>query len=380
MSLDQAALDLLSKAFRPHAPIDDPASFVGRRAELERVRDSLFQPGLQIVIFGERGAGKTSLANIATSSLIKLQIFCQENSNFQTILKDIAFQLQQRYPQQLVFDATTGIIRANGISFNVNQIDTNELRLLIPADSQICIILDELDRLSDEGVIPKLAEMAKNFSTYKTNVKLILIGVADNLTGLLRGHESNFRNIRDVPLGPMTSSNVSEIVSHGASVLGIQFLDSVTSQISELSDRFPYYVHLVATEAARACLLSGNVIVTDSHLLDGVKRAAEDAQTELRKTYDAAISSVKGSHIYKFALWSLASLPDQLYRPSDITSKVNGYAVAAGQNEVTVQAVGQALKVLSSDKKNQIIRSPRTGFYGLNHPLMKGYIRLVMKI
>src|SRR3982751_1361453 len=52
----------IARAFSPSAPIDRRA-FAGRVAQITDVINACTQRGQHVVIFGERGAGKTSLAN-----------------------------------------------------------------------------------------------------------------------------------------------------------------------------------------------------------------------------------------------------------------------------------------------------------------------------
>src|SRR3989304_3134013 len=63
----------LSRVFTPAAPIDRAALFAGRRAELNATIDAVNQRGQHAVIYGERGVGKTSLANVISDHLEALQ-------------------------------------------------------------------------------------------------------------------------------------------------------------------------------------------------------------------------------------------------------------------------------------------------------------------
>src|SRR5437016_6112758 len=54
----------IQDAFSPHAPIDDEALFAGRHEIIDRLIDTVFQKGRHAILYGERGVGKTSLANI----------------------------------------------------------------------------------------------------------------------------------------------------------------------------------------------------------------------------------------------------------------------------------------------------------------------------
>ena len=52
------------KVFTPAVPVSERELFSGRIDQLRRVFDAINQHGQHAIIFGERGVGKTSLANI----------------------------------------------------------------------------------------------------------------------------------------------------------------------------------------------------------------------------------------------------------------------------------------------------------------------------
>ena len=54
--------EALRSHIRPSNPIDSFEHLVGRDRQLETVEEALTLPGRHIFIYGDRGAGKTSLA------------------------------------------------------------------------------------------------------------------------------------------------------------------------------------------------------------------------------------------------------------------------------------------------------------------------------
>jgi MoxR-like ATPase len=54
----------VSAAFTPAAPVDDADLFADRPEQVMACVDALFQKGLHVALYGERGVGKTSLANV----------------------------------------------------------------------------------------------------------------------------------------------------------------------------------------------------------------------------------------------------------------------------------------------------------------------------
>jgi predicted AAA+ superfamily ATPase len=57
------------EVFTPSATIDNQALFAGRVNQLNRIIGAVSQRGQHAILFGERGVGKTSLANVLLKRL-----------------------------------------------------------------------------------------------------------------------------------------------------------------------------------------------------------------------------------------------------------------------------------------------------------------------
>jgi hypothetical protein len=62
--VEKIRFTLLPQAFNPAGPISRKDMFKGRKKQIDISLDSIFQPDQHLVIIGERGVGKTSLATI----------------------------------------------------------------------------------------------------------------------------------------------------------------------------------------------------------------------------------------------------------------------------------------------------------------------------
>lgn len=90
---DEGDWDILLAAnqtlWKPKAPIDDDKLFSGRKKQIQEVLDVVWEEGGHAVIFGERGVGKTSLANVidrrvlsVISSVKALKVSCSPQDSF----------------------------------------------------------------------------------------------------------------------------------------------------------------------------------------------------------------------------------------------------------------------------------------------------------
>lgn len=91
----------INSAFTPSAPSNSRDLFAGRRREIEKAIGTVCQPGQHAVIYGERGVGKTSLANILFDLLVymgrdnyqRARLNCCEGMPFEQIWRGIFKQL-----------------------------------------------------------------------------------------------------------------------------------------------------------------------------------------------------------------------------------------------------------------------------------------------
>jgi len=377
MAITAAQRILLGNAFRPHAPIEDPGSFVGREVELESVRDAIAANGLHVILYGERGCGKTSLANVATSGVPRVQVFCEENATFASLLSDAAIKYQAAHPDDITFDAITDSIQTRGIRLPASRLTGNTfLQLLVP-NEPLCIVFDELDRVIDKSLIASLAELAKNAATYFPHLTLVMVGADSTADGLLAGHLSNFRNLRQVPLTRMSVPELYSILTRGESVLDITFNQAVKDEMVTMSDQMPYYLHLLATSAAKSALNRDSTVVEAQDLRAGAIGAAGDVDHSLRNIYEFAALSEKGSSIYRRLIWAMASMDGAVCNVGTINERANELARQERDRDVTPQALGAALKKLMSQDKGSVVVQVMAGNYKFRHPLMKGFVRLM---
>jgi energy-coupling factor transporter ATP-binding protein EcfA2 len=77
-----------NQVFTPGYPVSQKDLFAGRMEQLQRVLDTLNSPGRHPVLFGQRGVGKTSLANVlgeVLQNLLAVKVSCDGSDTFATI-------------------------------------------------------------------------------------------------------------------------------------------------------------------------------------------------------------------------------------------------------------------------------------------------------
>ena len=119
----------LNQVFFPSAPIEKRNLFYGRTDQIDRVIDITQERGQHGVLFGERGVGKTSLANIIMEILqgnvICSKITCSRNETYKS--------LWTKALQKIEFSSAS-----RGIGFNaIEKINPQQLSLFLPQADDI---------------------------------------------------------------------------------------------------------------------------------------------------------------------------------------------------------------------------------------------------
>jgi Cdc6-like AAA superfamily ATPase len=73
--------ELLPNVLTPASPISDPRFLQGRKDLLNDIERAILRRGSSILLYGERGVGKTSVAKIATQSIEGNNFYYSSSSN-----------------------------------------------------------------------------------------------------------------------------------------------------------------------------------------------------------------------------------------------------------------------------------------------------------
>ena len=147
-----------SRVFSPSAPIDDRALFAGRIEQVRQVIDVINQKGQHAIIFGDRGVGKTSLANVLASflpqgtSAFSQRINCDEGDSFNSVWHKVFSEVQYQevtkvggfsnQSQRPRADADADIISPDVVRRQLTQWSS---KTVLPI-----LIIDEFDRVGED--------------------------------------------------------------------------------------------------------------------------------------------------------------------------------------------------------------------------------------
>lgn len=317
--------------FNPSKPINEQRLFAGRIAEVGDLLDVVYEGGAHAIIYGERGVGKSSLANtireripaeIPNIKIIKDN--CRPEDTFFTLWSKMLFEFE--YDRTPVSDFLQDETR----HFIVPKI----LETFDPIKQHV-FIFDEFDRISSLETKSALADTIKYFSDYPQNITIVVVGVGFSIEELFGAHPSIERCCRQILIPRMSKIELVEIIDDRMKDIEIEMSVSIKNQIVEISQGLPGYVHLLAREATISAIDRQSRLVENIDYQIAINKSVDRAQESIVSTYNKAIYSAK-ENIYKEVLLacSMAITDDRgKFSASDVReplSKILGRSVGIG--------------------------------------------------
>lgn len=278
------------------APISEEDLFAGRQSEVRQVMEAVFSRGKHVVLFGERGVGKTSLSNIfwkrftnRLRSFVVAKVQAGPSDNFSSLWIRALEELK-----------SAGMVAGKGdlVSFDTDfeTITPTQIRRELQkcgANIVPVIIFDEYNEVVDADAKKLTANTIKEFYDYAehVNTTIILVGVAENCTELVLDHESTDRAIVQVPLSRMSKSELKEIIQKRASRTVMQFSPDAMWTIIALSRGLPYFTQTLSKYAALQAIAGRRLLVTNEDVEASMTRFILETERKFRDRYRAATRS-----------------------------------------------------------------------------------------
>lgn len=285
-------------AFTPTQPIDDPRLFAGRETILRNLIRSIEDQRMHVVIYGDRGMGKTSLLHIFAQVAREADYHvcyhsCGHSETFTEAFRAVAAGIPALYDRR--FDPTSPAIEERQTlgdllppgKLGVGQVSNAFSHI---ANTRVLVILDEFDRSSDGDFRRNIAELVKNLSDRSIRVQLVLTGVAANLAELIGYIPSIRRNIHGVQVSAMSPDEVRQILRIGQMATGLAFHEPAIERIIEAANGSPYLASMLGQYAAFAAVDRNSLTIGEGD----VAQAIELATTELRqRVTDRSLSAIE---------------------------------------------------------------------------------------
>jgi Cdc6-like AAA superfamily ATPase len=383
-----------SKVFQPRTPITTKDLFAGRWGELTKVSDAVHQPGLHVVIYGERGVGKTSLANVVRPTIRALDQFGKAQGQvrerlviksigttgdtFSTIWDKLLGEIT--WPTQEDAIGLTNAVKERFVStreaFTLKgDITVDNVRRVLAALPGSVFIIDEFDRTAD-GTSKHFTDLIKTLSDLSVDCTVIIVGVSETVGNLVADHESINRALVQVPLPRMKAEELRAILTNAEKTLEVEFSDEAATLIVHVSQGLPHYTHLIGLHALRnAALKRVSTTIERGDVLEALKNAVKEAEQTVTQKHSTATHSSHKDALYRQVLLACALAaalshdPLGYFNPSEVVEPL----IKILGRDVTIATFTNHLGEFSQDKRGKVLEKDGQpwGFrYRFHDPLL----------
>lgn len=390
----------VNKVFTPHTPIKTYQNLIGRAKLVNQLIECLIKPGKHSLLFGDRGVGKSSLANAVTNLILK-DLFngdickksCDSSDTFASIFDDalklagIDLQLFQSINEHESGVEATGTLKKAFLEAQAKKTSKEkagatykyDYKTISPSwvgekikDLKCVIVVDEFDAITNKDDKYKVAELLKYLSDNSETVTVMLVGIAKSAIDLTAGHPSVSRCLMELHVDRMDDLELRKIIIDGSQKLGLIFQDDVVEAIVSISAGYPYFTHLIALKCSEEAIISKTKHVSIANLKKALELAVAEAKSTIGDAYDKAIRGDKSAE-HKKVLQAASMCNGTEFTVKEISKNLSELLKIDVQPELFTRF----LQSITCKDNKKMLRRIRTGVYQFSDPRMPSYIKMI---
>jgi hypothetical protein len=319
--------------FTPTRPRAGRRNLVGRQQELDRILDAILLDAGHVVLYSERGRGKTSLANMAVEALrrrgaIVGRFVCEAQTGFDTLFRGLARDL----PNSLLAshgdegEGCESVLPAQPL--RPADVANISARLTCP---RLVFVIDEFDRVQDGETRTRLADTIKLLSDRGVPLSLIIVGVSATLEQIIGQHPSIERNIMPIHLPLLTDGEIGDMLRKGGTQAGLTFSETAISIVTGVARGMPYMAQLMGLRMAQAASQRSDDQVHDGDVLKAAQILLRDTSPSVVSTYTSLVAR-DPDHAMRGALERIANAAQDSWGRMAVT--MDGDTVRVGGKHV----------------------------------------------
>ena len=360
------------------APISEEDLFAGRSEEVSRILRAVIEKSKHVVLFGERGVGKTSLSNVfwkrynkTLMSFLVARVQASPADNFSSLWIRALEEMK-------------GSANASGksdyfpISTDFEVISPSEIRRELAKCSPNAlpvIIIDEYDKLEDDDAKALTANLIKELYDYAITTTIILVGVAESIGKLVADHASINRPLVQIPLSRMNDDELREIITSRASRTVMKFDPDSIWTIITLSRGLPFFTQTLSKHAALVAIENKRLTVTNDDVEASMERFIKDTEASFKDEYRSAVQSNQANFFQESLLaCALANSDDDgFFTANDV---VEPYSAIVKERK-RIAHFERHLRRFSGDEGGNILISrggDRRQTFRFSDPMMQPYV------
>jgi Cdc6-like AAA superfamily ATPase len=299
-----------NQIFTPSAPVAIAELFAGRQKQMAQIIDAIGERGRHAIVYGERGVGKSSLAQIIPF-LLPRGVEHVRHLRIQAFPGDAFSNVARRIFHGIHFEADYGEGKK---SYSASEFYPGEVTIddflsemqMFKENELPIIVIDEFNEIDDEQTSALLSNIVKALSDSISKVTIVIVGVADNVSDLIKGHQSIERCTEEIPMPRMAVNERQEVLDRRLSRLGMSISGDAKWKILNLSKGLPAYVHTLGKFAVYSALQERRLFINEQDVDNAINEGLQSSQQSLKNSYEAATHSNNSRAQFRHVLTACA--------------------------------------------------------------------------
>jgi hypothetical protein len=372
------------------APLSPVSSFAegageelypGRGSEVQRLMRAVRDPAKHILLYGERGIGKTSLSNtfwknqsavghLTFAARVQVYPFDDFSSLWSRALEEFRIACR-RHSQEMRSE-----IRSEFDHVSPDTVRREFQKL--PQHLTAIMIVDEFDLLRGEEARELTANLLKCLHDDAINVTILLIGVAENVEELIINHQSLRRVLSLIKLERMNNIDLNNILNSRLRLTPLNISDDARSEIVMFSCGLPYYIQTLGKVATQNAIRERRIQIQIEDVNAAIENFLIESGQSFVDDYKRATDSRQAANILPEVILASAlarSEPSGDFKPIEVLKAFD--VILPGRNP-SLSQIQHCLTRFTSDQRGKIlIRREKTDYrYRFSDALMQPFIIL----
>lgn len=363
------------ETFTPGPPINEVAQFAGRKAIIQKLQDIVVERARHAIIFGERGVGKTSLANVfykdlnsSTRTVRDIPVDADSGDSFDSLWRKVFRRIKWPNDEFTLDNYYDGPIEPDHVFLQLSKFSQNEYPI---------IIIDEYDRIGNDDCRILMTDLIKMLTRAVNNPTIILVGVADNILQLVKDHGSIHRNLAQVPMDRMNRDEIRDVIVTRIRRLRMKISDDAVWRIAYFSAGLPFYAHSLGKYSALRAVEKRTISIDESLVISSLVDCISDVDYTIAESYTRATEQIyRKGNIFSQVLAACALTENNDLGQFTAASVIEPLSEIMGEHYDS-PAFSFHLNQLTNPERGSVLMKTgarRTFQYHFSEPAMQPYI------
>jgi hypothetical protein len=388
----------LLDVFTPTRPAR--ASFIERGSINTKLVNALQTPGMQVVVYGHTGSGKSTLVENKLCQLYEdhLTTRCIAKMTFDQIVRDAFDQLGRFYhcgtkvkTSSSINAELAGDYLGVKATLGIESTDDKEIekkRILPPeltpqrlgqyiGAAGCCWIIEDFHKIdaSEKKPLSQVMKVFMDLANDWPTLKIIAIGAVDTARQVVE-YDPEMRNrVAEIEVPLMSQSELRNILEKGEELLNVEFGLQERREITQLSNGLASVCHSLGLNACRAIGIvettNKKIRIGEQELSQALRDYISDSSDTLKGIFDKALYRKKhGKHDnFRIVIHGLSKLPQEGGHPGEIFD-----CIREGTSDYPRGNLKYCLDELRKDTRGELVRyDPNSGKYSFSNPLYRAF-------